>query len=63
MREEFHDVKSTQREGVLDVIRHKWLVVRCASIGSLMGAVPGIGAAVIDWIAYGHAAKTEKGAQ
>ena len=63
VREEFHDVKSTQREGVLDVIRHKWLVVRCASIGSLMGAVPGIGAAVIDWIAYGHAAKTEKGAQ
>ena len=28
-----------------------------------MGAVPGIGSAVIDWIAYGHAAKTEKGAQ
>ncbi|MGA1206487.1 MAG: tripartite tricarboxylate transporter permease, partial [Litorivicinaceae bacterium] len=63
VREEFHDVKSSQREGVMDVIRHKWLVMRCASIGSLMGAVPGIGAAVIDWIAYGHAAKTEKGAQ
>jgi TctA family transporter len=63
VREEFHDVKSSQREGVMDVIRHKWLVIRCASIGSLMGAVPGIGSAVIDWIAYGHAAKTEKGAQ
>jgi len=27
-----------------------------------MGAIPGIGVAVIDWIAYGHALRTEKGA-
>ena len=27
-----------------------------------LGAVPGIGAAVIDWIAYGHALRSEKGA-
>ena len=28
-----------------------------------MGAIPGIGASVIDWLSYGHALRTEKGAQ
>ena len=28
-----------------------------------MGAIPGIGASVIDWMSYGHALRTEKGAQ
>ena len=51
-----------QMEGVKDVFRHKFLVLRCSAIGSLLGSVPGIGSAVIDWIAYGHAARTEKGA-
>jgi hypothetical protein len=32
-------------------------------IGAGLGAVPGIGASVIDWVAYGHAARTEKGAK
>jgi len=54
--------RSGQIEGVRDVFRNKFLVLRCASIGSILGAVPGIGASVIDWIAYGHAARTEKGA-
>ncbi len=60
--EHFRDKVSSQREGVMDVLRNKFLVVRCASIGALLGAVPGIGAAVIDWIAYAHAARTIKGA-
>jgi Uncharacterized protein conserved in bacteria len=37
-------------------------VVRVAWLGASLGAVPGLGAAIIDWIAYGHAARTEKGA-
>lgn len=37
-------------------------MLRCCAIGSILGAIPGMGAAVIDWIAYGHAARTEKGA-
>ncbi len=61
--ERFQSVQSSQREGLLEVLRHKWLVLRCSSIGALLGAVPGIGAAIIDWIAYGHAAKTETGAR
>ncbi len=51
-----------QLQGVRDVMRNYWLMLRCATIGSILGAIPGMGAAVIDWIAYGHAARTEKGA-
>ncbi|MEK9677475.1 MAG: tripartite tricarboxylate transporter permease [Rhodospirillaceae bacterium] len=51
-----------QIEGVKDVLKSWFLVVRCSAIGSTLGSIPGIGASVIDWIAYGHAARTEKGA-
>jgi len=51
-----------QLEGVKDTLRNFWLVIRGSSIGAILGAVPGIGASVIDWIAYGHALRTEKGA-
>ncbi len=51
-----------QFEGAKDVLRNWWLLLRCSSLGAVLGAVPGIGAAVIDWIAYGHAIRTEKGA-
>ncbi len=51
-----------QLDGVKDTLKHFWLVIRGSAIGSVLGAVPGIGAAVIDWIAYGHALRSEKGA-
>ena len=51
---------SSQWQGVRDVGRHWWLVLRCSGMGALLGAVPGIGSAVIDWMAYGHAVQTEK---
>ncbi|MGZ0246349.1 MAG: tripartite tricarboxylate transporter permease, partial [Alphaproteobacteria bacterium] len=60
--EDKQDVRFGQIEGIKDTFRNWFLVLRCASIGSALGAVPGIGASVIDWIAYGHAARTEKGA-
>ena len=50
-------------EGAKDCLRHWFLVLRCSWIGAAMGAVPGIGASVIDWISYGHALRTEKDAQ
>ncbi len=56
------DSRSGQWEGVKDVGRHWWLVIRVAWLGASLGAIPGIGAAVVDWIAYGHAARTEKDA-
>ncbi|NKB22653.1 MAG: hypothetical protein GKS01_19365 [Alphaproteobacteria bacterium] len=56
---EIHD---SQLVGVRDVFKNMWLVIRCGTIGAGLGAVPGIGASVVDWIAYGHAARTEKDA-
>ncbi len=50
----------SQWEGVKDVFRNKFLVFRCATIGTALGAIPGIGASVIDWIAYGHAVRSIK---
>jgi TctA family transporter len=49
-------------QGSRDCFTHWWLVLRCSWIGSVIGAIPGISASVIDWISYGHALKTEKGA-
>lgn len=49
-------------QGSIDCFTHWWLVMRCSWIGSVIGAIPGISASVIDWISYAHALKTEKGA-
>lgn len=51
-----------QFQGTRDVFSNMVTVLRSSAIGSVMGAVPGIGSAVIDWIAYGSAAKSLKGA-
>ncbi|MPY68930.1 MAG: hypothetical protein GEU92_02465 [Alphaproteobacteria bacterium] len=56
------DIRKGQLRGAKDVLSNWFLVLRCATIGAGLGSVPGIGASVIDWIAYGHAARTEKGA-
>ena len=47
-----------QLSGMRDVLTNWWLVLRCSSIGTLLGAIPGLGANVIDWIAYGYAARS-----
>jgi TctA family transporter len=57
------DSRSGQWEGIKDTFRHWFLVLRCGFIGAALGAIPGIGASVVDWVAYGHAARTEKGAE
>ena len=54
------DTRSGQLQGIRDALHRWWLVLRCSWIGAALGAVPGMGAAVIDWLAYGHALKTEK---
>ena len=56
------DTRAGQWQGVKDTLRNWWLVIRVSWLGAALGAVPGIGAAIIDWVAYGHAARTEKGA-
>ncbi|MET0429527.1 MAG: tripartite tricarboxylate transporter permease, partial [Microvirga sp.] len=50
-------------QGAADCFRHWWLILRCSWLGAAFGAFPGIGGSVIDWLAYGHALKTEKGAK
>lgn len=47
-------------QGVRDVIQNWWLTLRCSGIGALIGAIPGLGGTVVDWIAYGHAVQTVK---
>ena len=47
-------------EGVKDVFRHWWLTLRCAAIGTYVGMLPGLGAAIVDWVAYGHAVQSAK---
>ena len=47
-------------EGIRDVFRHWFLCLRCAGIGTLIGAIPGLGGTVVDWIAYGHVVQTAK---
>jgi putative tricarboxylic transport membrane protein len=51
---------AAQWQGARDALKHWWLVLRCGWLGALLGTVPGLGAASIDWIAYGHAVRTEK---
>jgi TctA family transporter len=51
-----------QWRGVADVVRNWKLILNSSSIGVVLGSVPGMGAAVIDWIAYGTAARLVKGA-
>src|ERR1700730_990660 len=51
-----------QMRGVRDVIANCKLVINSSAIGAVLGSVPGMGAPVIDWIAYGSAARLIKGA-
>lgn len=47
-------------QGMKDAVQHKWLVLRCAGIGCLIGILPGLGGSVVDWIAYAHAMQSAK---
>jgi TctA family transporter len=50
-------------EGIKDTFRHFWLTVRCSLIGTFIGIMPGLGGAVAQWIAYGHAVQSARGAK
>ncbi len=49
--------------GIRDAFRHWFLVLRSSAVGVWVGATPGLGGAVVDWFAYGHAVQTERGAR
>lgn len=47
-------------QGVRDWWEHKFLSIRSAVIGVIIGVIPGLGGSVVDWIAYGAAVQTAK---
>lgn len=51
------------RQGIVDTFQNWFLVLRCSGMGAFLGMIPGITGAVTDWIAYGHAMQTCKGAK
>ena len=54
------NIGSGTRQGLADVLRNKWIVLRSAGVGSLVGAMPGVGGAVVDWIVYGQTVRAAK---
>ena len=47
-------------QGAKDAFKHRWLSFRCALLGTYIGMLPGLGAAIVDWVAYGHAVQSAK---
>ncbi|MHB8091046.1 MAG: tripartite tricarboxylate transporter permease [Syntrophales bacterium] len=45
-------------EGVRDVFKHMWLVLRCAAIGTFAAIIPGMGGATTQWLSYAHAVQS-----
>ncbi|MEM7536585.1 MAG: tripartite tricarboxylate transporter permease [Chloroflexota bacterium] len=45
-------------QGLRDVIANRFLVLRSAVIGVIVGFIPGLGGSVVDWISYGLARQT-----
>ncbi|WP_029030880.1 tripartite tricarboxylate transporter permease [Salinarimonas rosea] len=58
-----YDVRGGMLQGLRDVAANKLLVLRSGMIGAAIGAIPGLGSSVIDWLTYGHAIQTVKGAK
>lgn len=53
-------VRNGQWQGIQDVLANWWLTLRCGTFGAVLGAIPGLGSAVVDWLAYGHAQNSER---
>lgn len=47
-------------DGILSVFRHFGLFIRSSIIGTVVGIIPGVGATVASFVAYGQAAHTVK---
>ena len=55
-----HALGSGWFQGFRDWWANVWLSMRCSGLGCIIGAIPGLGGSVVDWIAYGHAVQTVK---
>jgi TctA family transporter len=47
-------------KGIMAVFNHFWLFLRCSIIGCVVGIIPGVGGAVTNFLAYGHAVQSSK---
>lgn len=47
-------------DGVHDVFQHKWLMLRSAILGTILGLIPGLGGVSANFITYGQALKTSR---
>ena len=46
--------------GIRDWWQNRFLSIRCAILGVIIGVIPGLGGNVVDWISYGHTVQTTK---
>jgi len=49
-------------QGMKDTFSNWFLTLRCSVLGTILGAIPGLGGGVVDWIAYGHVVQSSKDA-
>lgn len=57
---ERNEMGSGWGQGIRDTLRHWTIVLRSSSLGTLIGALPGLGGSVVDWITYGITVQTAK---
>ncbi|PWQ93122.1 tripartite tricarboxylate transporter permease [Leucothrix arctica] len=55
-----NEVKGGMLQGMRDAVTHWKLGLRCTVIGVYIGMLPGLGGAIVDWVAYGHAVQSSK---
>src|SRR3546814_15666921 len=39
-------------QGVRDVLKHWFLIVRSSALGAFMGIIPGLGGSTVEWLTY-----------
>jgi TctA family transporter len=59
--QETHKIKYKQVwQGLGDVVRHRWLVLRVSLLVAAIGVIPGLGGDAASWMAYGHTVQSSK---
>ena len=49
--------------GIKDALKRWWLILRCSSIGTVAGIIPGMGGSAGSFLAYAHAKQSEKNSE
>jgi putative tricarboxylic transport membrane protein len=53
-------IKGSLGEGIKSIFINKWVFLRSALTGIIIGIIPGVGGAVANWLAYGQVVQTSK---